>query len=203
MTEDQPATTSISKPPIRLRYFIPYFLIFLLVPVGTYLLGGWIDGVLFLPPFPPFPFNIILGISVMISGAVIGIRATRQLRAMGQGLPWGEAEQKAQSSVLLTTGMYAYSRNPMTFGYTLLPLGMGLLFRSIGMAFFIPLIVLGVQLVIIKKREEPNLEKRFGDAYLEYKRKTPFLVPSIRLFFAKRRKKPNSSTSQQSYSETV
>jgi protein-S-isoprenylcysteine O-methyltransferase Ste14 len=175
------------KPRIRLQYFIPYLLIFLMVPIGTYLLGSWIDFVLFLPPFPPFPFNLIFGISVMIIGAAIGIKATRQLRNSGKGLPWGEAERQSQSRVLLTTGMYAYSRNPMTFGYTLLPLGMGLTFMSLGMALFIPLIVLAIQLVIIKKREEPNLEQRFGKEYLEYKRTTPFLIPSFRLLFTRRR----------------
>jgi protein-S-isoprenylcysteine O-methyltransferase Ste14 len=81
----------------------------------------------------------------------------------------------------------------MTFGYTLLPLGMGLLFRSLGMTLFIPAIVLAVQLIIIKKREEPNLTRRFGEQYLEYKRKTPFLIPSIQMFFAQRRKKQPTS----------
>jgi protein-S-isoprenylcysteine O-methyltransferase Ste14 len=195
MNRGQAPIASSTKPAIRLRYFIPYFLIFLLVPFGTYFLGRWIDMVLSFPPFPPFPFNIIFGISVMLGGAVIGIRATRQLRFSGHGLPWGEAEKESQSSVLVTNGFYAYSRNPMTFGYTLLPLGMGLLFHSLGMMVFIPLIVLGVQLVIIKKREEPHLEKRFGDEYLAYKKKTPFLVPSIRLYFARRRKKNKQSTS--------
>jgi protein-S-isoprenylcysteine O-methyltransferase Ste14 len=194
MNEGQAPIASTKKPAIRLRYLIPYFLIFLLVPFGTYFLGRWLDFVFYLPPFPPFPFNIISGISVMVGGATIGIKATRQLRFSGEGLPWGEAESESQSSVLLTNGIYAYSRNPMTFGYTLLPLGMGLLFRSLGMMVFIPLIVLGVQLVIIKKREEPNLEKRFGDEYLTYKKKTPFLVPSIRLFFARRRKRKKSNS---------
>jgi len=188
-------TASNIKPVIRLRYFIPYLLIFLLVPIGTLLLGTWFDIIFYLPPFPPFPLNILFGISVMLGGTAIGIKATRQLRDIGKGLPWGEAEKRSQSSVLLTNGIFTYTRNPMTFGYTLLPLGMGLLFRSLGMSLFIPLIVFGVQLFIIKKREEPNLERRFGEEYLEYKRKTPFLIPSIRLFFAHRKKKNDSSNS--------
>jgi protein-S-isoprenylcysteine O-methyltransferase Ste14 len=183
-----------SKPVVRLRYFIPYLLIFLLVPIGTFIGGTWFDIILHLPPFPPFPFNIILGIAVMLGGAAIGIKATRQLHAVGKGLPWGEAEAQSQSSVLLTTGIYAYTRNPMTFGYTLLPLGMGLLFRSLGIALFIPAIVLTVQLIIIKGREEPSLERRFGEDYLEYKRKTPFLIPNVRLFFTYHRKR-NETTS--------
>ena len=196
MTGEPTQADTTSKPVIQLRYFIPYLLIFLLVPFGTFFLGKWFDNLLLLPPFPPFPFNIISGISVMLGGAAVGIKATRQLRNIGKGLPWGEAEKQSQSSELITNGIYAYTRNPMTFGYTLLPLGMGLLFHSLGMGIFIPLIVLGIQLIIIKTREEPNLEKRFGKEYTKYKQNTPFLVPSIRLFFTRRKTKkqlPDSS----------
>jgi protein-S-isoprenylcysteine O-methyltransferase Ste14 len=185
----QPRPLSNSTPTIQLRFFIPYLLIFLLVPIGAFLLGSWFDIMLHLPSFPPIPFNIIFGITVMLGGAVIGIKATQQLRAIGKGLPWGEADKRFQSSVLLTTGLFAYTRNPITFGYTLLPVGMGLLFRSLGMSVLIPLIVLGVQLVIIKVREEPDLERRFGEEYLAYKRRTPFLVPNLRMFFTRRREK--------------
>jgi protein-S-isoprenylcysteine O-methyltransferase Ste14 len=129
----------------------------------------------------------------MIGGAAVGIKATRQLREVGKGLPWGEAVVDSQSTTLVTTGIFTYTRNPMTFGYTLLPLGMGLLFRSLGMTLFIPAIVVALQLIIIKRREEPNLTRRFGEQYLEYKRKTPFLIPSIRMFFAQRRKKQRTS----------
>jgi protein-S-isoprenylcysteine O-methyltransferase Ste14 len=31
-----------------------------------------------------------------------------------------------------------------------------------------------------KKREEPELEKRFGEAYRDYKKNTPFLIPSFK-----------------------
>ncbi|MFX1581930.1 MAG: methyltransferase family protein [Promethearchaeota archaeon] len=179
--------SNTTKPVIRLRYLIPYILIFILVPLGTFLLGTMVDLLLHLPPFPPIPFNIFSGIFVMVGGAVIGIKATRQLREIGRGLPWGEADQRSQSSILLTTGIFAYTRNPMTFGYTLLPAGMGLLFRSLAMTLVIPLIVIIVQIIIIKKREEPNLEHRFGAEYLAYKKRTPFLVPSIRLYFARHR----------------
>ncbi|MFX1318023.1 MAG: methyltransferase family protein [Promethearchaeota archaeon] len=177
-----------AQPKIQLRYFIPYLLIFLLVPFGTFLLGSWTDLILSLPPFPPFPFNIISGVIVMVGGAAVGIKATRQLHKVGKGLPWGEATKASQSSTLVTTGIFTYTRNPMTFGYTLLPLGMGLLFRSLGMSLLIPAIVLGIQIIIIKRREEPSLIRRFGEKYLDYKRKTPFLVPSIRMFFAQHRK---------------
>jgi len=115
----------------------------------------------------------------MLSGASVGIKATRQLRRAGKGLPWGAFAKDAQASTLVTTGIYGHIRNPITFGYTLLPLGMGLLFRSLGMAIPIPLTVLVIMIIRIKYVEEPQLTARFGEEYLEYKRTTPFMIPRV------------------------
>ena len=181
-----------TPPSIRLRHLVPYLLIFICVPILTYLIGKTIDAFLFLPPFPPVPFNIILGLGIMLAGATVGIKATRQLRRAGKGLPWGAFAKDAQASSLVTTGIYAHIRNPITFGYTLLPLGMGLLFRSLGMAVPITLTVLIIMVIRIKRVEEPQLATRFGEQYLEYKRTTPFLIPRVIPFvmglFTQRRK---------------
>lgn len=68
-------------------------------------------------------------------------------------------------------------RNPMTFGYSLLPCGMGLMFQSFGMAFLIPVIVFTFMIVWLKLWEEPDLVNGFGETYMEYKRTIPFLIP--------------------------
>ncbi|MFX0167725.1 MAG: methyltransferase family protein [Candidatus Hodarchaeota archaeon] len=174
-----PNDSSSTLPPIRLRYFVPYLLIFVLVPIVTFMVGRYIDRFFWLPRVPPFPINLISGLCIMFCGAAIGVKATRQLRKAGKGLPWGAFEKKAQSSILITTGIYAHCRNPITFGYTLLPLGMGLLFQSLGMAIPFPLIILVIMVIRIKLVEEPHLEERFGEQYREYKRKTPFMVPRV------------------------
>jgi protein-S-isoprenylcysteine O-methyltransferase Ste14 len=138
----------------------------------------------------------------MFSGAAVGIKATRQLHRAGKGLPWGAFAKDTQASTLVTTGIYAHIRNPITLGYSLLPLGMGLLFRSLGMAIPIPLVVLAIMIIRIKRVEEPHLEKQFGEQYLEYKHNTPFMIPRViplvMGLFTRRRKDseiPESSTS--------
>ena len=65
----------------------------------------------------------------------------------------------------------------MVLGYSLLPFAMGLLLQSPGMALSITPLVLLLNVAIVKLREEPDLEKRFGDEYRRYREKTPFLVP--------------------------
>ncbi len=164
-------------PSIKLRQLTTYMLIFVAAPVITFAFGRWLDGVLSLPEFPPFPFNLVLGFMVFFAGLSIGIKSTRLLYREGFGLPWGEARTEVQSKKLVKTGPYAYTRNPMVLGYSLLPLGMGLMFRSPGMAFPTTAAVLLINVVLVKTKEEPNLEMRFGEEYLEYKRRTPFLIP--------------------------
>lgn len=159
---------------------VEYSFIFVAVPITTFFVGRLIDRFFSLPEFPPFPVNLLLGISVFMFGLAIGIKSTRLLYKIGRGLPWGEAKKHARSIRLVTTGLYACCRNPMTFGYSLLPCGMGIVFKSIAMTFFIPAIIFFVMMVWLKIWEEPGLERRFGEAYREYRRRTPFLIPRIK-----------------------
>ena len=167
-------------PDLRRRHLFPYLLIFVVVPLLTFIIGRWLDGILSLPKFPPFPSNLFFGLSVFFFGLTVGIRSTRQLLLKGKGLPWGGLADEARTTRLVTNGLYACCRNPMTFGYSLLPFGMGIMFRSPGMAFIISGVILAIMITILKMREEPSLEKRFGEDYLEYKRGIPFLFPRIK-----------------------
>jgi len=168
------------QPEIKPRQLAAYLLIFVAAPTLTFVLGSWLDNLLELPLFPMFPLNLFTGISVMIIGLNLGIKSTRQLYQHGRGLPWGEAAHEVETQRLVKTGIYAYSRNPMVLGYSLLPVGMGLMFQSIGMVIAITPVVLVLNYVIVKTREEPHLLERFGDAYKRYRDETPFLFPDWR-----------------------
>jgi protein-S-isoprenylcysteine O-methyltransferase Ste14 len=167
-------------PEIPRRQLLPYLGIFVVVPIITYVVGRWLDGLLSLPAFPPFPANLVVGFAVFYAGLSIGIKSTKVLHREGLGLPWGEARKKVQSSRLVVTGPYAYTRNPMILGYSMLPCGMGFMFRSPGMFTVIPLVVVLINVGIVKIWEEPSLETRFGQEFLNYKESTPFLIPGPR-----------------------
>ena len=74
-----------------------------------------------------------------------------------------------RSSVLVTTGPYRYSRNPMYLGLVLILIGIAILQGSISPVLVIPVFIWLITNNIIKK-EEKMLEETFGDAYLEYKK---------------------------------
>jgi protein-S-isoprenylcysteine O-methyltransferase Ste14 len=79
----------------------------------------------------------------------------------------------------LQNGPYRYVRNPMMLGFFLYLLGWALFFNKVG-AFLATAVIIAFLLVEIKIVEEPELEKRFGDAYREYKKETPFIFPKLR-----------------------
>lgn len=171
---------SIGGPQISKKQLIAYLLIFIIAPIVTYTIGRWLDTILCFTPFPEFPLNLLLGFSVFFSGLAIGIKATRQLYHEGLGLPWGEVNSKVQSTKLVTTGLYAYTRNPMILGYSALPCGMGLMFQSPSMTVIIPSIIILINIGIVKFKEEPKLIERFGDDYKDYMKVTPLLIPKIK-----------------------
>lgn len=80
---------------------------------------------------------------------------------------------------LVTSGPYAVSRNPMWTSAIIMVCGGGVMLDSwsfMAGGLVIPM----VYLAYLKVVEERELEARFGEEYLSYKRSTPFIVPRLR-----------------------
>ncbi len=71
---------------------------------------------------------------------------------------------------LVTSGIYGWTRNPMYLGMALIYAGIAILFDSILALALLPLVLAIIQTNVIA-REEVYLERRFGDAYRDYKRR--------------------------------
>lgn len=57
--------------------------------------------------------------------------------------------------------------------------GIGILCRSISLTFIITPLFVFISILEFRYIEEPELEKRFGKEYSEYKEKTPMIIPKI------------------------
>jgi len=74
-------------------------------------------------------------------------------------------------------GPYAYVRNPMLSGIFLLMVALGMLLRSVSLVFiFTPLFIV-INVLKLKAIEEPELERRLGKHYVEYKGNVPMFIP--------------------------
>ena len=71
---------------------------------------------------------------------------------------------------------YSYCRNPMALGAIALYLGLAIWLAS---PAAVDLVLLGAALLLtyIKFIEEQEMELRFGDGYVAYRQKTPFIIP--------------------------
>ena len=133
-----------------------YFLGCLLIQVGLHYQAP-LAGII------PAPWNwcgavlVVLGIGFAVQPALAFSKADTAIK------PYRE------SSTLVRTGMYRFSRNPMYLGMLTVLAGVGLLLGTLA-----PLLVLVLFYLIIRHRfigiEETMLEEKFGDEYREFKR---------------------------------
>ena len=112
----------------------------------------------------PWNTTRVLGIVLLIPSVLLWFVARIQLGSSFSVRP--------QAKQLVTRGLYSRVRNPIYLFSSLLILGIILYAGKLRylwvFAFLVPL-----QLFRIRK-EEKVLQEKFGDAYLEYKRKTWF-----------------------------
>ena len=79
------------------------------------------------------------------------------------------------TSELVTSGIYQWSRNPQYFGWFLVLLGISLVGGS-GLALLYTMIAIILFHFYVTRMEEPYLEQIFGEKYLFYKERTPRYV---------------------------
>ena len=142
---------------------------FLIIVVSSY-----IDQRLHLANFSFGLINPVTGLLFIVVGWLFANSTVKVQFSLGKGTPIPlMATQK-----LIVKGPYTYCRNPMTLGTAIFYLGVAIWLGSIS-AIGLGLIYPAGILIYIKLIEERELEERFGFEYLEYKMKTPFLIPSL------------------------
>jgi len=148
-----------------------FFCIVLLLIVTSFFL----DRFLGLPKFISMSLSIAVSAPFLIIGAFLWLwSVVKFFKTKGTPVPINPPPK------LVTDGPYAYSRNPMMTGLFLAVAGIGILFGSISLTFIMtPLFVL-MSILEFKYIEEPELMKRFGKEYSEYRKRTPIIIPKVR-----------------------
>ena len=119
--------------------------------------------------------NIILSIPVLTFGLfMMGWSILHFLKVRGTPVPFNPPPK------LVTSGPYAYVRNPMLSGIFILLLGLGVLFSSLSLVFLFTPAFIAINVWELKAIEEPELEKRLGEDYIQYKKRVPMFIPGLR-----------------------
>jgi len=116
--------------------------------------------------------NIIIGVIAIIMGGFLGLCTIIAQIKLASGTPFPMLPTKK----LLIIGPFKYCRNPMTLGTIIAYSGVAILVGSYT-ALLVVVIFSLMLLVYLKLIEEKELEMRFGQEYLEYKKNTPFILP--------------------------
>lgn len=147
-----------------------FFAVVLAIFISFYL-----DRLLGFPKFISKDYAIIVSLPFLIIGPSLWIWcASIFLKSKGTPVPVNPPPR------LITEGPYAYSRNPMLTGLFILLVGIGIYFRSISLVFIMTPAFVLISVLEFKYIEEPELEKRFGQEYAEYKKKTPRIIPDFK-----------------------
>lgn len=154
-------------------FFISLFVEMYGIPLTILLASKY----LFVPgiklPADVVEFNFLgVGIGMdhaMLFGAVLII--------FGMGLiifGWRSLFEQSKNNNFAQKGLYTISRHPQYLGFILLVLGWFFGWPTILTLFFSPVLI--YKYVKAAQAEEKGLTERFGIAYQEYKKKTPFLI---------------------------
>ena len=104
-----------------------------------------------------------LGIGVSVLAIALIEWASFTFRRSGTNVvPWKPA------MTVVSRGPYALSRNPISVGFALFQVGLGLWTNRLAVVLMVVPAVIVTGVVVIR-REERYLERKFGAAYLEYK----------------------------------
>lgn len=137
--------------------------LWILIPTALVFLNGMLG-------LPIYVFGMfrMVGIFLVIAGAVIALIASLTFMKFGKGTPAITEPPKK----LVIKGLYRRTRNPIYIAHVLIYLGLFLFFGHVLLfvLFITGFIGLYLYIIII---EEPILKKRFGEDYLNYMRSVP------------------------------
>lgn len=132
----------------------------------TFLEAQWPD----IPPLPASKLQVWFGLGLIVLGAGLTLWAMSGLgfkKAVGQ-----------QTEGLNRAGFYQYARNPQLVFYSLLLLGIVILWPSVyALGWYILFLVIAQMMV---KTEEEHLLRLFGEDYQRYCRQVPRYLPRLR-----------------------
>ena len=113
----------------------------------------------------PIPLNYFLGVLIFLLGMLSAITGLGAFRKNNVNFRPG-----TRSRILVTKGIYGYSRNPMYLGILLVLMGIAVFLGTLS-PFISPVLLFLFMNYFMMPFEERLLEKRFGKSYLDYKRK--------------------------------
>lgn len=118
------------------------------------------------------PWSQVVGAIFVIAGFfLMALSIAYFIRARGTPVPF------SPPPTLITTGPYRFARNPMVTGIFVQLFGLGVAWGSISLMFIFTPLFIFINVWELKNVEEPELERRLGLGYVEYRKRVPMFFP--------------------------
>jgi protein-S-isoprenylcysteine O-methyltransferase Ste14 len=165
---------SVATGPLRRRQlFTPVGLVIFGLSLLVVVAGSlYTDRAFDLPALLPGKLGPAIGLLFLAPGALLcGWCVLRFVKARGTPVPFNPPKE------LIVSGPYLWMRNPMVTGVFACLFGLGFFIHSLSMVLFWTPAYILAHVVELKRVEEPELERRFGDTYTRYKDTVPMFLP--------------------------
>jgi len=130
------------------------------------------DNALHFPEATYQPWSLIFGICLIMPGLLLMLVSISYfIRVKGTPVPFCPPPK------LVTKGPYRFVRNPMLSGLFMQLFGLGITLGSISLMFIFTPLFIALNIWELKNVEEPELVKRLGRDYVEYKKRIPMFFP--------------------------
>lgn len=171
----------MEKIKLALAYLLSIAFFYGIMPGLVWWAGTTVDGLLALPSISVTPVTWIIGGLLLALGTWLIVWGIVYIQKVGEGHPEEVlgAELSPTTVRLITTGPFAYTRNPLGLGCVLVNLGIQVAYGTLAGAVLAPVVMIGLFLVLLPT-EEKGLAERFGEDYEVYRREVPFLLPRLR-----------------------
>ena len=140
------------------------------------------DKILGIPSLPYRSLALTIGILLVPFSIFFIFTSCLGIFGLGLGAPGIEL-----TKVMVDGFVYKIIRNPMSLGFYAGCLASGFLAGSTYFTLLTLIEIIPSHILYIKIFEELELEMRFGQSYIEYKKHTPFLIPDVRKIISKNR----------------
>jgi protein-S-isoprenylcysteine O-methyltransferase Ste14 len=113
--------------------------------------------------FLPETLDVALGVPLVVLAIALLSSSVAKFRAAGTPVP-----ARKPTTAIVRSGPYRFSRNPIYLAFSLFQLGVAIWVNGLWLMATLAVAVALMDLVVIRK-EEQYLERRFGAEYLDYK----------------------------------
>jgi protein-S-isoprenylcysteine O-methyltransferase Ste14 len=137
--------------------------------------GAASDYVLSVPRLLPGAVGVAIGLAVVVAGLAVWVWCVALFwKARGTPVPANPPRE------LVVDGPYSWVRNPMLTGVFATLFGLGFMLHSVSLVFVWTPIFMVLNAIELKLVEEPELERRLGASYVEYRHRVPMFIPRLR-----------------------